>query len=178
MSILASFASRSTDMMFVAFALVVGACSSAASTPSASTAAASPSSASSAAASQTAEASESEAASGQEEYKIEVASSGSIGKYLTGEDGKTLYIFKNDTTANQSTCTGDCAAKWPPFTIEEDEDVEAGDGVTGKVATFDRPDGKTQVSYNGQPLYYFANDSKAGDTNGQGIGNVWFAATP
>jgi predicted lipoprotein with Yx(FWY)xxD motif len=178
MTIPASFAGRSASALLVVIALVLGGCSSAASTPAASTAAVSPSAASSAAASESAEPSQSESASGEEEYKIEVATSGSIGKYLTGEDGKTLYIFKNDTTANQSTCTGDCATKWPPFTIDEDEDVEAGDGVTGKIATFDRADGKTQVSYKGQPLYYFASDSKAGDTNGQGIGNVWFAATP
>jgi len=35
-----------------------------------------------------------------------------------------------------------------------------------------------QVTYNGAPLYYFASDSKAGDVTGQGVGNVWFAATP
>jgi hypothetical protein len=34
-----------------------------------------------------------------------------------------------------------------------------------------------QVTYGGRPLYYFAGDAKAGDTNGQGVRGVWFAVT-
>jgi predicted lipoprotein with Yx(FWY)xxD motif len=51
-------------------------------------------------------------------------------------------------------------------------------GATGTFATFARPDGTMQVSYNGKPLYYFAKDTKAGDTNGQGVGGKWFIAAP
>ena len=35
-----------------------------------------------------------------------------------------------------------------------------------------------QVAINGSPLYYFAKDAKAGDTNGQGVGGKWFVASP
>jgi predicted lipoprotein with Yx(FWY)xxD motif len=121
-------------------------------------------------------AAESEAAG--ESYTINTAT-GTVGTFLTGEDGKTLYVFANDTTANQSTCTQDaCVENWPPFTIDAHETVIGGDGVTGTIATFARPDGELQVSYNGAPLYYYAGDSAAGDTNGQGIGGVWSVATP
>jgi predicted lipoprotein with Yx(FWY)xxD motif len=170
---------RSLPAFLFVFMLVAAACSSGGgATPSATTAAAPPSTAASASAAATESPSATESEAAEEEYKIEVKDSAAIGKYLTGEDGKTLYIFKNDTKANQSTCTGQCADNWPPFVLEGDEKAEAGDGVTGTIATFDRPDGKKQVSYKGQPLYYFKGDAKAGDTNGQGLNDKWFAATP
>ena len=50
--------------------------------------------------------------------------------------------------------------------------------MTGTFASFVRADGTTQVTHNGMPLYYFAGDTKAGDTNGQGVNGVWFVATP
>lgn len=35
-----------------------------------------------------------------------------------------------------------------------------------------------QVTYNGWPLYYFARDKQAGDTTGQGVGQVWYVVSP
>jgi predicted lipoprotein with Yx(FWY)xxD motif len=110
-------------------------------------------------------------------YEVKVAT-GSVGKFLTGEDDKTLYIFKKDTTPGKSTCNGDCATNWPPFVLDTGETTKAGAGVTGALATIKRDDGTDQVTYNGAPLYYFAADKKAGDTNGQGVGGVWFVAAP
>jgi predicted lipoprotein with Yx(FWY)xxD motif len=111
-----------------------------------------------------------------EVYTVAKAS-GTAGDFITGEDGKTLYVFTADS-ANTSTCTDACAANWPPFTVDADETVKAGDGVTGALTTFDRADGTKQVAINGMPLYYFKNDAKAGDTNGQGLNGKWFVASP
>ncbi len=91
-----------------------------------------------------------------------------VGKFLTGANGMTLYVFKNDSP-DKSACSGDCAANWPPFVVSAAKDVTAGDGVTGKLTTFKRDDGTMQVAYKGAPLYYFVGDQAAGDTNGQGI---------
>ena len=41
-----------------------------------------------------------------------------------------------------------------------------------------RPDGKTQVSYKGMPLYYWAQDSAPGQTSGQGVQNLWWVVSP
>ena len=87
--------------------------------------------------------------------------------------------FKNDTVGSgKSTCSGSCATNWPAFELDDGEKAIGGDGVTGAIATIKGVDGKDQVTYNGAPLYYFAGDSAAGDTNGQGKGGVWFVAAP
>lgn len=102
--------------------------------------------------------------------------SGAVGAYLTGAGGKTLYIFTPDA-AGKSTCVDKCAATWPPFTVTGGAPA-AGAGVTGSLTTLARPDGTTQVAINGMPLYYYAADTKAGDTTGEGVGGKWFVARP
>ena len=55
----------------------------------------------------------------------------------------------------------------------------AGEGVDATLlGTITRDDGSTQVTYNGWPLYYFHEDAAPGDTNGQGVGGVWFLVSP
>ncbi len=95
---------------------------------------------------------------------------------LTDLDGKTLYIFKSDTAGSgESTCYDGCAGAWPPYVVTE-APAAAHDEVTGEIGTITRKDGSMQVTYNGYPLYYFAGDTEAGQTNGQGMGDVWFVA--
>jgi predicted lipoprotein with Yx(FWY)xxD motif len=106
-----------------------------------------------------------------------VSGAGDLGKYLTGEDGKTLYIFKNDTVGDgKSSCYDACATNWPPMILDDGEKAVAGAGAGGTIATITRTDGKKQVTYNGAPLYYFAADAAAGDTKGQGLNGKWFVA--
>ncbi|MEO1273704.1 MAG: hypothetical protein AAFX99_36975, partial [Myxococcota bacterium] len=40
--------------------------------------------------------------------------------------------------------------------------------------SFERADGQMQTTYRGYPLYTFSNDNAPGDTNGEGVGNVWY----
>jgi predicted lipoprotein with Yx(FWY)xxD motif len=116
------------------------------------------------------------AGAGGEVHEVGVGN-GPDGDHLTGEGGRTLYVFGNDS-ANTSKCDGGCATTWPPFTIAGDDQLKAGSGVTGKLTTFARTDGSMQVAYGGSPLYYYAADKAAGDTNGQGVGDVWYIAQP
>lgn len=100
---------------------------------------------------------------------VAVASSG-LGDILVDGNGNTLYLFAPDEQG-PSVCNDGCAAAWPPLVGE----VTAGDGVDGSLlGTATRDDGAEQVTYNGWPLYYYADDSTPGDTNGQGVNDVWY----
>ena len=106
---------------------------------------------------------------------VGVVSDGSLGKILVNSQGRTLYLFQKDN-GDTSTCFGACAAQWPPLLAAGHSAV--GGGLTSsKVGTTTRSDGKPQVTYNGHPLYTYAADQKAGQTNGQGLnafGGGWF----
>ena len=102
---------------------------------------------------------------------------GAVGAYLTGDNGMTLYIFTPDS-AGKSTCTDACATKWPPFAVAAADTLKPDAGVTAKLSTFTRPDGTLQVALDGAPLYYYAADTKAGETNGQGVSGKWYVASP
>ena len=120
--------------------------------------------------------------------QLGVGRSATLGTYLTGPTGHTLYTLSSEPK-NGVLCIGGCLAAWPPLTSDPGGTVGAPAGVLVRLSpagvdqtfgTFKRPDnGMTQVSQNGQPLYYFAKDTAAGQTNGEGIkafGGVWHIA--
>ncbi len=97
-----------------------------------------------------------------------------LGEIIVDGAGKTLYGFTPDT-AGESTCYDDCAAQWPPLLATDAAAISAGAGLDAtKLTTVDRTDGTKQVKYGDWPLYFFAGDSAAGDTNGQGLGTKWY----
>jgi predicted lipoprotein with Yx(FWY)xxD motif len=104
------------------------------------------------------------------------AASSDGGAFLTGRDGLTIYFFANDTTPGVSVCEGDCLANWPPVTVPPGNSVAAGEGVTGVIGLTTGTDGSTQVTYDGRPLYYYQGDTEAGQTTGDGDGEVWWGA--
>src|SRR6516162_1881952 len=75
------------------------------------------------------------ATAGAAAVTVAAASVGSFGSVLTGPDGRTLYTHNGDSM-NTSTCTGGCLSEWPPLTIPAGQQVAAGSGVTGSLATF------------------------------------------
>ena len=89
------------------------------------------------------------------------------GTILVGPDGHTLYTYSNDT-AGVSTCYDACAVNWPPFYVGDNANM-AGGNWTIVQRTNDDP----MWAYKGKPLYYFKNDTAAGDMTGDGIGDVW-----
>jgi predicted lipoprotein with Yx(FWY)xxD motif len=87
----------------------------------------------------------------------------------------TLYFLDVDT-ATGGTCTAGCLTVWPVFA------PTAGATASGNVAIITRSDGTGQQwTYQGHPLYNFAGDNAADQTNGDGIpdfGGHWHVARP
>jgi predicted lipoprotein with Yx(FWY)xxD motif len=114
-------------------------------------------------------------ASGQAET-LASQSVGDLGTILVDSNGLTIYLFEKDS-GTKSSCFGGCASAWPPVRASGKPTV--GSGLDASlVGTTPRSDGDAQVTYNGHPLYLFAGDQSAGETNGQGLtefGGSWFA---
>jgi predicted lipoprotein with Yx(FWY)xxD motif len=109
---------------------------------------------------------------------VGVASTG-LGDVLVDRQGRTLYLFARDS-GTTSACTGACAVNWPPLRVHGAPLIGSG-AKSSEVGRTARPDGSSQLTYNGHPLYTFVNDKKPGDTNGEGIsafGGSWFAVSP
>lgn len=92
---------------------------------------------------------------------------------LTTLKGKTLYSLSVETKG-KFTCTGTCLASWKPLLVPKGVKPEG----PVKLGTVKRPNGKTQVTFKGLPLYSFNGDVKSGEANGEGIKDVgtWHAA--
>src|SRR5690348_3816282 len=102
-----------------------------------------------------------------------------LGKILVDEDGHVVYLFEADKST-QSTCSGSCAAVWPPV-VTGGAPVAASGAKMSKLGTTSRSDGKTQVTYAGHPLYYYSADTQPGQTKGEGskeFGAEWYVVGP
>lgn len=93
---------------------------------------------------------------------------------LLNREGFSLYTFANDT-AGVSNCNGNCLVNWPPLLANAEDEAEApysiierGMGTAGTAM---------QWAYHGKPLYFFKNDTAAGQTLGKAITN-WALARP
>jgi predicted lipoprotein with Yx(FWY)xxD motif len=134
------------------------------------------STASSAAAATSAASATSNAASSGAAVKV---THGAHGVYLTGASGRALYLWVADKNG-KSACSGACAQAWPPLTTKAAPSGSGGVAMA-KLTTITRSDGTKQVAYDGHPLYYFAGDTGAGTTTGQGsnsFGAKWWLVAP
>jgi len=106
---------------------------------------------------------------------VEVSSTADLGDFIVDAQGRTMYVFLNDTSG-ASACDAECATNWPPATVEEGTALAAGNGVTAELGTLERDDGTVQLTLDGWPLYQYAGDAAPGDATGEGVGGVWFVA--
>ncbi len=95
-----------------------------------------------------------------------------LGTILVDSNGNTLYLFGKDAP-NAPACNTGCLGTWPA--LVSDGAATVGEGLDlADVGTVTAADGSTQVTFYGHPLYSFAGDAAPGDTNGQGVGGVWY----
>jgi predicted lipoprotein with Yx(FWY)xxD motif len=81
-----------------------------------------------------------------------------FGPVLFDGRDRALYLFTRDPK-NRTRCYGACAEAWPPFYAKGRP--RAGAGVQRSLlGTIERRDGRRQVTYKGQALYFYVHDPK------------------
>jgi predicted lipoprotein with Yx(FWY)xxD motif len=94
---------------------------------------------------------------------------------LVNRSGHTLYNLSAERMGRFICTDKTCLSFWHPLVVAK------GTKPTGRVplGTIRRPDGRMQVTYKGAPLYTFAQDTRPGQTNGEGFKDVgvWHATT-
>lgn len=95
------------------------------------------------------------------------------GSVLTAPDGKTLYVFDNDEGGVPTCVDAECAEKWPAVLAASAELAAGAPEEAIELGTTERPDGTTQVTVNGLPVYTMAID-EPGEALCQGGDDVWW----
>jgi predicted lipoprotein with Yx(FWY)xxD motif len=105
------------------------------------------------------------------------------GTVLVDSKGDPLYTNNMDS-ANQMACVGGCTGVWVPLAAPASGGSTSADSsVQSQLGTVKRPDGSSQVTFGGKPLYSFVED-KPGQVTGNGASDsfggthfIWTAAT-
>ncbi len=103
----------------------------------------------------------------------------SLGRIIVDARGRTLYLFEKDSR-RRSACSGACATYWPPL-LTKTKPIAGRGTKQSLLGVIRRSDGTRQVTYAGHPLYRFVQDTKPGQTNGEGsqaFGAGWDALSP
>ena len=103
---------------------------------------------------------------------------------LVDSSGAPLYTNDMDS-GSKIACRGRCLTEWVPLAPPTQGQPSSTDSaVETKLGTVKRPDGTTQVTFDGMPLYTFVEDS-SGQVTGDGFADsfgaanfVWTAARP
>ena len=101
-----------------------------------------------------------------------------FGEMLFDERDQAIYIFENDSK-DESVCYDECAEAWPPV-LTEGEPQAGGGAEADLLGTVNRDDGTTQVTYDGQPLYFYAHEAP-GEVRCHNVdlnGGFWWVVGP
>jgi predicted lipoprotein with Yx(FWY)xxD motif len=101
---------------------------------------------------------------------VSVESIDGVGDVLVDSRGAALYTADQEADG-EVRCTASCAEIWLPLTLPRG--AEPTGDVTGELGTARRPGGERQVTFDGRPLYRFADDPMAGDVTGDGLSDTF-----
>jgi predicted lipoprotein with Yx(FWY)xxD motif len=100
---------------------------------------------------------------------VTTASNSTLGTVLVNSQGMTLYHLNGEQNGKFICTSSACVGLWHPLTAPS-SGVPSGE--VGSLGTVKRPDGTTQVTYKGLPLYTFTGDRRPGEAKGQGVKDV------
>lgn len=101
------------------------------------------------------------------------------GPHLVDSGGIALYMLEGDRAGEK--CTGECLQAWPPVLMGATQPTGETGLAGAMISTTARPDGSRQITFNGHPLYRYADDGGAGSTNGHGVRDrfgTWHLVSP
>ena len=107
---------------------------------------------------------------------VAVANLDDAGDVLVDADGAALYTADQEADGKVR-CTDSCLSIWLPLTVSGKATPTASDDVPGTLATVKRPGGEAQVTYEGAPLYRFAEDPEPGQVTGDGVSDSFGGET-
>ncbi len=101
-----------------------------------------------------------------------------FGSMLFDTKKQAIYIFENDEKG-KSNCYGECARAWPPVYTKGKPRARGG-VKQSLLGTTKRRDGRLQVTYRGQPLYFYVNEGP-GEVRCHNVflnGGLWWVVGP
>jgi predicted lipoprotein with Yx(FWY)xxD motif len=111
-------------------------------------------------------------AAGSSPTTVSVEAIDGVGDVLVDSDGAALYTADQEADG-RVLCTRSCADTWIPLTLPGGAEPSGPDEVSDELGVAQRPDGKRQLTFGGQPLYSFADDPMAGEVTGDGLSDTF-----
>jgi predicted lipoprotein with Yx(FWY)xxD motif len=122
-----------------------------------------------------------QAAAAPADTTVSVKQVDGVGAVLVDRAGAALYTSEQESDGTVR-CRNDCLSFWLP--LEASGEPTGSDELSGELGTVERPDGGTQVTYEGAPLYRFSEDREPRQVTGDGLSDAfggttftWHAAT-
>jgi predicted lipoprotein with Yx(FWY)xxD motif len=111
-------------------------------------------------------------AGGSTATTVSVETVDGMGEVLVDSEGAALYTADQEKDGKVR-CADSCAEIWIPLTVSGGDEPTGSDDVPGDLGVAERPGGERQVSYDGKPLYRFADDPTAGQVTGDGLSDTF-----